>query len=268
MTLLSPTCFVSCPSPTILTSDSPPPYPPTPIYRRTKRRYRVCHICDSRDAPQSMIRFLEPFLIHTTKRDMVNICLCPKKAHAVCVMQIKDEYRCDTCQHVYQLRWRVGWTRFICVMIHVLSLGSTVGLVVGLAHLGQALDQLALGSEAGAKLDGDETWQDHEMQQIVEWLNIVHFTTGLAGEALLGLVYLTGLCSVIGLDRTLDMIRSILRINLEPIMRLPLPRRLNLIVISTITLPLLSYHERAHCQATAHFRHTMKPHSEIPMAAC
>ncbi|GAN06568.1 hypothetical protein MAM1_0128c06054 [Mucor ambiguus] len=52
----------------------------------------------------------------------------------------------------------------------------------------RALDELGLGSEMGPKLDGDETWQDHEMLDIVEWLNIVHFATGVAGEALLGLV--------------------------------------------------------------------------------
>ncbi|KAG0176038.1 hypothetical protein DFQ29_006642, partial [Apophysomyces sp. BC1021] len=87
------------------------------------------------------------------------------------------------------------------------SLASVIALIFGLSYLGQALDQLGLGKEAGTKLDGDENWQDQEMQAIVEWLTIVHFATGLAGEALLGLVYLVGVCGVTGLNQTLVMLR-------------------------------------------------------------
>jgi hypothetical protein len=93
--------------------------------------------------------------------------------------------------------------------------------VFGLSYLGRALDELGLGSEIGPKLDGDETWQDHEMLDIVEWLNIVHYATGAAGEALLGLVYIVGVCLVIGLDRTLLMISNILYVNLEKLNTLP-----------------------------------------------
>ncbi|KAI9319677.1 hypothetical protein BX666DRAFT_1915136 [Dichotomocladium elegans] len=103
--------------------------------------------------------------------------------------------------------------------IHILSLASVVGLVFGLAQLGSALDKLGLGNEAGTKLDGDETWQDQELQQILEWLQLVHFATGVAGEALLGLVYVVGVCGVVGLDRTLQMLDAIIHINLEPILR-------------------------------------------------
>ncbi|KAI8071062.1 hypothetical protein BC940DRAFT_317445 [Gongronella butleri] len=78
----------------------------------------------------------------------------------------------------------------------------------GLATLGQILDEVALGSDIGAKLDGDENWQDHEMYAIAAWLNMVHLVTGFAGEALLGLVYVFGVCGIIGLRRTIRMIHT------------------------------------------------------------
>jgi hypothetical protein len=119
------------------------------------------------------------------------------------------------CNYIYPVKYHIGLAQMVCLLCHILSLGSVIGLVFGLSQLGRALDELALGSEIGPKLDGDETWQDHEMLEIVEWLNLVHFATGVAGEALLGLVYIVGVCLVIGLDRTLSMVSNILYINLE-----------------------------------------------------
>jgi hypothetical protein len=91
-------------------------------------------------------------------------------------------------------------------------------LIFGLSYLGRALDELGLGKEMGPKLDGDETWQDHEMQEIVEWLNIVHYATGMAGVALLGLVYIVSVWIVIGLDRTLAMVWHILWIKMDAVL--------------------------------------------------
>jgi hypothetical protein len=101
--------------------------------------------------------------------------------------------------------------------VHLLSLASVIGLVYGLLFLGRSLDLLGLGTDLGTKLDGDEKWQDHEMQEIADWLNVVHLVTALAGEALLGLVYVVGVCWIIGSWRTLNMVHAILYLNLKPL---------------------------------------------------
>ncbi|CAO3580876.1 unnamed protein product [Absidia cylindrospora] len=56
------------------------------------------------------------------------------------------------------------------------------------------------------------------MQAIADWLNLVHLVTALAGEALLGLVYVVGVCGIIGADRTVQMIYAILYLDLTPIL--------------------------------------------------
>jgi hypothetical protein len=114
----------------------------------------------------------------------------------------------------------------------MLSALSVVGLFFGLSRLGGALDELALGSEIGPRLDGDETWQDHEMQQIVEWLDIVHYSTGFAGEAMLGLVYIIGTSLVIGFDRTMIMISNVVHVNFDPMFRSEnMPKQIRLICV-------------------------------------
>lgn len=176
---------------------------------------RKCQICGNRNTPSSL-RGIGPYLIHRTQPDLVFICPCLNRAHPICLKKYGSDYICSMCNYIYQSRWYIYFfSQFLCFVCHLLSLSSAVGLVFGLSHLGRALDEIGLGSEMGPKLDGDETWQDHEMTQIVEWLNIVHFATGLAGEALLGLVYIVGVCLVIGLDRTLIMISNILYIQLD-----------------------------------------------------
>ncbi|KAI9248474.1 hypothetical protein EDC94DRAFT_624936 [Helicostylum pulchrum] len=206
---------------------SPPPYtkpnqhlqvtqlssPHTQPKRRRPRR--KCHICGFR-AASPHTREIGPYLIHRTRPDLVYICPCLNRAHPICLLSYGTDYICNVCNYIYQSRWYIYlFSHLLCFMCHLLSLGSAVGLVFGLSHLGRVLDEIGLGSEMGPKLDGDETWQDHEMTQIVQWLNIVHFTTGLAGEALLGLVYIVGVVLVIGLDRTLVMVSNILYIQLN-----------------------------------------------------
>lgn len=186
--------------------------------KRTHHRHhqhRKCKICGNRNTPSSE-RGIGPYLIHRTQPDLVFICPCLNRAHPICLKKYGSDYSCSMCNYIYQSRWYIYFfSQLLCLVCHLLSLASAIGLVFGLSNLGRALDEIGLGSEMGPKLDGDETWQDHEMAQIVEWLNIVHFATGLAGEALLGLVYIVGVCLVIGLDRTLIMISNILYIQLD-----------------------------------------------------
>lgn len=189
--------------------------PHTKLKSQHHHHRRVCQICKRRHTPLS-VRDIGPYLIHRTKPDLVIICPCSHKAHPICLKNYGTDYVCNMCNYIYKTNRYVRiFAQFLCFLCHLLSLASTVGLVFGLSQLGKALDEIGLGSEYGPKLDGDETWQDHEMTQIVEWLNIVHFTTGIAGEALLGLVYIVGVCSVIGLDRALIMISNILYIQLD-----------------------------------------------------
>ncbi|ORY95551.1 hypothetical protein BCR43DRAFT_413807, partial [Syncephalastrum racemosum] len=128
-----------------------------------------------------------PYLIHKRRPALVNLCHCPQRAHVVCMARCRTTATvCEKCQYIYRSRRRIWLARLVCLGIHLLSLASVIGLVFGLAYLGSALDRLGLGKEAGTKLDGDENWQDQELQQILAWLQLVHFATGAAGEALLG----------------------------------------------------------------------------------
>lgn len=229
----------------------PPPYPnsttastnvqPTPRpssssgSRRSSHKRRPCQLChygqntenqQTHHHPRRLYFPVIPFLIHKNRPHHVRICPCPQKVHLNCLAlegQQRDSITCNLCDYAYHSRLRVYLSRTVCFAIHLLSMASVVGLVFGLAQLGSALDKLGLGNEAGSKLDGDELWQDHELQEILAWLQLVHFATGVAGEALLGLVYLVGVCGVIGLDRTLHMLDDIIHINLEPLLRLPIP---------------------------------------------
>lgn len=180
-----------------------------------QHKHRICYLCKNRKI-SSNVREVGPYLIHRTQPDLVLICPCLNRAHPTCLKELQTDYICNICNSIYQLKY-IRFAQLLCFTCHLLSLASTIGLVFGLSHLGRALDELGLGSEIGPKLDGDETWQDHEMLEIVEWLNIVHFATGVAGEALLGLVYMVGVCLVIGQDRTLIMIYNILYIRLDPL---------------------------------------------------
>jgi hypothetical protein len=207
--------------------------------------HRICHICGNRNPP-SDTREIGPFLIHRTEPDLVLICPCLNKAHPICLKNYGTDYICNVCNYIYQSRrYIIFFAQFLCFVCHLLSFASAVGLVFGLSQLGRALDEIGLGSEIGPKLDGDETWQDHEMAQIVAWLNIVHFATGFAGEALLGLVYIVGVCLMIGLDRTLIMVSNILYIQLDPMLlkwkKLKIPRwiRITCICISLLILGLV-----------------------------
>ncbi|CAO3647168.1 unnamed protein product [Cunninghamella blakesleeana] len=127
--------------------------------------------------------------------------------------EINNKLTCQHCKHEYQLKWRYLLTRIVIICVHLLSIGSVIGLINGLIYIGRTLDELGLGSEMGSKLDGDENWQDHEMQEIAAWLNMVHLVTALSGEALLGLVYMIGVYSLCGIERTLQMIHAILYVN-------------------------------------------------------
>ncbi|KAI9488544.1 hypothetical protein BDB00DRAFT_745079, partial [Zychaea mexicana] len=128
-----------------------------------------------------------PYLIHKSRPHHIRTCPCPQRVHLTCLTSYtKKEIDCELCGYIYRPPLRLLMSRSVCLMTHVLSLVSVVGLIFGLAQLGSALDKLGLGNEAGSKLDGDETWQDHELQQIMEWLQLVHYATGAAGEALLG----------------------------------------------------------------------------------
>lgn len=191
---------------------------------QTKQQHRYhqrrCYICKNKNVPAN-IQEIGPYLIHKKHPDLVLICPCLHRAHPACLKDLGTDYICNICNSIYRSKVYIPIAQFLCFLCHIFSLGSVIGLVFGLSHLGRALDELGLGSEIGPKLDGDETWQDHEMRDIVEWLNIVHFATGAAGEALLGLVYIVGVCLVIGLDRTLAMVASILYIKLEKLKSLP-----------------------------------------------
>jgi hypothetical protein len=187
-----------------------------PHHHRNHQQRNKCHICGNRNTPTN-VRDIGPYLIHRTKPDLVLVCPCLNRAaHPICLKTYGTDYICNVCNYIYQSRRYINFfAQFLCFVCHLLSLASTVGLVFGLSQLGRALDEIGLGNEIGPKLDGDETWQDHEMTQIVQWLNIVHFATGFAGEALLGLVYIVGVCLVIGIDRTLVMVSNILYIQLD-----------------------------------------------------
>lgn len=132
--------------------------------------------------------------------------------------EIEDKLTCQQCKYNYQLKWRYLLTRMVIICVHLLSIGSVIGLINGLIYIGRTLDELGLGSEMGSKLDGDENWQDHEMQEIAAWLNMVHLVTALAGEALLGLVYMIGVYSLCSIERTLQMIHAILHVNFGPLL--------------------------------------------------
>ncbi|KAI8099334.1 uncharacterized protein BX664DRAFT_321031 [Halteromyces radiatus] len=165
-----------------------------------------------------------PYLIQYQRRIYwITTCTCgQRQVHGSCLAVINTTTdklgdACGNCGYNnYRIRWRLGWVRVMVGCAHLLSLASVLGLVYGLSFLGRSLDQLGLGNEMGAKLDGDENWQDHEMQEIADWLNLVHFVTALAGEALLGLVYVVGVSGIIGSERTLQMIHAILYLDVIP----------------------------------------------------
>ncbi|KAI8646923.1 hypothetical protein BD408DRAFT_439721 [Parasitella parasitica] len=172
--------------------------------------HKNCYLCKNRNIAPN-VREIGPYLIHRTQPDLVIICPCLHKAHPTCLKELQTDYICNICNSIYQLRY-IRFAQLLCLACHLLSLASTIGLVFGLSHLGRALDELGLGSEMGPKLDGDETWQDHEMLEIVEWLNIVHFATGVAGEALLGLVYMAGSVEEANLDQCNMSVDLLIRI--------------------------------------------------------
>ncbi|KAI8970219.1 hypothetical protein BDF20DRAFT_889952 [Mycotypha africana] len=187
--------------------------------RRRPKHNRICYICKSRNLPRTA-QDIGPYLIHRSQPTLILICPCLHRVHPTCLKEFGTaDFICGQCNSIYRSGRFLRIARCICLMCHLLSLASTVGLIFGLSYLGRALDELGLGEEFGPKLDGDETWHDHEMLQIVEWLNMVHFATGVAGEALLGLVYLLGVCLVIGLNRTLIMISNILYFRLDALIR-------------------------------------------------
>lgn len=199
-------------------------------FRNTKNEEHesLCLLCDAgnckqRSQPCTLHSILPviPYLIQRRHFYFIQLCNCPRYAHLSCL--VKDGSSvilCSTCHQSYHRRWRVLLSRLLCFLVQFLSLASVVGLIFGLAQLGSALDRLGLGSEAGTKLDGDENWHDQEMQQILDWLQLVHFATGSAGEALLGLVYSLGVCSIVGLERTFEMIEKILYLDLRPLTRI------------------------------------------------
>ncbi|ORZ10512.1 hypothetical protein BCR42DRAFT_422534, partial [Absidia repens] len=188
----------------------------------------------------SALAMMGPYLVqHHDRVYWITMCYCDKNSvHASCLSSLllntntsnslergqkplqprQNFLTCPSCHYYYRTGWRVGWVRLMVCCVHLLSLASVVGLVYGLSSLGRSLDQLGLGNEMGTKLDGDENWQDHEMQAIADWLNLVHLVTALAGEALLGLVYVVGVCGIIGADRTVQMIYAILYLDLTPIL--------------------------------------------------
>ncbi|KAI9308731.1 hypothetical protein BJ944DRAFT_259716 [Cunninghamella echinulata] len=214
-------------------------------YSLKKRLY--CSHCQQYEAPINNIHCITtvgPYLIqHHDKKYWINLCPCQQHfIHAICLSTIiidnkkkipshnqleqeeeegknddekKKKYQliCQQCQYKYQLKWRYLLIKMTIIFVHLLSIGSVIGLINGLIYIGRSLDELGLGSEMGSKLDGDENWQDHEMQEIAAWLNMVHLVTAIAGEALLGLVYMIGVYSISGLDRTLQMIHAILHVN-------------------------------------------------------
>ena len=176
---------------------------------------RLCRICKRKHTLPS-VRNIGPYLMDRTQPDLITICPCAHRAHPICLKKYGTDYACNVCNYIYNSRKKIHFfAQFLCLVCHLLSLASAVGLVFGLSQLGKALDEIGLGSEYGPKLDGDETWQDHEMAQIVAWLNIVHLTTGFAGEALLGLVYIVGVCLVVGVDKALIMVSNILYVRLH-----------------------------------------------------
>lgn len=188
-------------------------------YHHHHHNHRICHICGNTNPP-SDVSDIGPYLIHHTQPDLVLICPCLNRAHPICLKNYGTDHICNVCNYIYQSRRYITFfAQFLCFVCHLLSLASAIGLVFGLARLGRILDEIGLGSEFGPKLDGDETWQDHEIVQIEAWLNTVHFATGSAGEALLGLVYIVGVSLVIGLDRTLIMVSNILYIQLDPMLK-------------------------------------------------
>lgn len=188
-------------------------------HHHNRRKKPTCCICHNCHIPPH-VRELGPYLIHCTRPDLVITCACSplkQKAHPTCLQQFGVSYVCPKCNYIFPSQRYILIRHLLTLLCHVLSLASVVGLVFGLSFLGRALDELGLGKEMGPKLDGDETWQDHEMLEIVKWLNIVHYATGVAGEALLGLVYVVGVWLVIGLDRTLMMVWHILRIKMDTV---------------------------------------------------
>ncbi|OBZ89921.1 hypothetical protein A0J61_02026 [Choanephora cucurbitarum] len=199
-------------------SDAPstsvsPNVPTDHIYYHPYHSKRVCQICRNRYLP-SNVRDIGPYLIHQRHPGLHPTCPCRYGAHAVCIKQYGTDFVCQNCNYIYHVR-HIRFAQFFCFLSHTLSLASAIALVVGLAHLGKALDELGLGEEKGPKLDGDEKWHDHELDEIINWLNTVHYATGIAGEAMLGLVYMVGVCLVIGLDRAVLMVWHILYLNLE-----------------------------------------------------
>ncbi|RCI04669.1 hypothetical protein CU098_011033 [Rhizopus stolonifer] len=190
----------------------------------------ACHICGAKDVTK---RDVGPYLIQMSEPQLVTICPCLHKAHLICLESYGVDHVCSLCNFVYPSSKNVYVARLICFACHALSVLSAVGLLFGLSQLGRALDELALGSEMGSKLDGDATWQEHEMEQITEWLNIVYYSTGFSGEAILGLVYIVGTCLIIGYKRTIHLISNIVHINLDLMFKADsMPNYMRLICIS------------------------------------
>lgn len=217
---------------------SPPPYMSSttirdPIQQHASAIRHECHlscfICGNLYIKE---RDIGPHLVQRSEPYLVIICPCSHMAHILCLKNYGMDYICHICNYVYPSRKYVCFAQLISCACHMLSALSVVGLFFGLSRLGGALDELALGSEIGPRLDGDETWQDHEMQQIVEWLDIVHYSTGFAGEAMLGLVYIIGTSLVIGFDRTMIMISNVVHVNFDPMFRSEnMPKQIRLICV-------------------------------------
>ncbi|SAM09117.1 hypothetical protein [Absidia glauca] len=203
----------------------PPPYltntPTMPPSQQVDKQV-CCLVCDHQDPPSQ--KPLGPYLLqHDDRVYWITLCMCDdshRTVHVSCLFQQTnktDLLTCPSCRYHYKTGWRIWLVRVMETCVHLLSLASVIGLVYGLLFLGRSLDLLGLGTDLGTKLDGDEKWQDHEMQEIADWLNVVHLVTALAGEALLGLVYVVGVCWIIGSWRTLNMIHAILYLDLKPL---------------------------------------------------
>ncbi|ORX54971.1 hypothetical protein DM01DRAFT_1335264 [Hesseltinella vesiculosa] len=211
----------------VLWPDAPPPYPiDTQLKKRPKRSCVLCFqspcppFASSMPFQQRPINTIGPYLIQYPHRSYwLALCDCAdRQAHASCVVSLlnRDGQTCPSCQVNYGLRQRQRWLLLLVALTHVFSILSAIGLMFGLATLGRILDEVALGSDIGTKLDGDEKWQDHEMFAIAAWLNMVHLVTGFAGEALLGLVYVFGVCGIVGLHRTVHMIHAVHYVDMAP----------------------------------------------------
>ncbi|KAI8342605.1 hypothetical protein BC941DRAFT_413280 [Chlamydoabsidia padenii] len=204
------------------TNTHTPPY--STNLTQQQRQRTSCLVCQHHEPPTQ--KTLGPYLLQYPHRVYwITLCTCNRMIHTCCLSTLVQQKNnngdkshtlliCPWCHYRYHTGWRLRWVRVMEICVHLSSLASVIGLVYGLLFLGGILDQLGLGKDLGTKLDGDETWQDHEMQAIADWLTLVHLVTALAGEALLGLVYIVGVCWIIGSRRTLNMIHAILSIDL------------------------------------------------------